>query len=157
MLIICNFFYIDECTRWEIREGLNPIIKAVGYNYKYDLSLPIPQYYEIVEETRDHLISRPDAILVNWGHVIDGNIHLNVVTPGNFEEDTELKALLEPFIFEAVMKRGGSISAEHGLGQQKNKYLETYAKDQISVDAMKRMKDLFDPNNILNPGKYLPI
>lgn len=55
------------------------------------------------------------------------------------------------------MKRGGSISAEHGLGQQKNKYLGTYAKDQISVDAMKRMKDLFDPNNILNPGKYLPI
>lgn len=136
---------------------MNPIIKAVGYNYKYDLSLPIPQYYEIVEETRDHLISRPDAILVNWGHVIDGNIHLNVITPGNFEEDTELKALLEPFIFEAVMKRGGSISAEHGLGQQKNKYLGTYAKDQISVDAMKRMKDLFDPNNILNPGKYLPI
>eukprot|EP00551_Chaetoceros_affinis_P004012 CAMPEP_0203677564 /NCGR_PEP_ID=MMETSP0090-20130426/28611_1 /ASSEMBLY_ACC=CAM_ASM_001088 /TAXON_ID=426623 /ORGANISM="Chaetoceros affinis, Strain CCMP159" /LENGTH=146 /DNA_ID=CAMNT_0050544483 /DNA_START=1 /DNA_END=438 /DNA_ORIENTATION=+ len=114
---------------WEIRESCNPIIKAQGYNYKYDLSLPIPQYYDIVEETRNHLRARPDAILVNWGHVIDGNIHLNVITPGVFEEDPELKSLLEPFIFEAVVRRGGSISAEHGLGQQKSKYLGTYAKN----------------------------
>lgn len=110
-----------------------------------------------MEETRNHLLSRrPDAILVNWGHVIDGNIHLNVITPGVFEEDRELKSLLEPFIFEAVVRRGGSISAEHGLGQQKNKYLGTYAKNEEAVSIMKSMKQLFDPNGILNPKKLLP-
>lgn len=67
----------EQYKRWEIRESCNPIIKAVGYNYKYDLSLPIPQYYEIAEDTRNHLKRRPDAIIVNWGHAIDGNIHLN--------------------------------------------------------------------------------
>lgn len=141
---------------WDIRESCNPIIKAAGYNYKYDLSLPISQYYDIVEETRNHLQSRPDVIIVNWGHVIDGNIHINVITPGIHQEDIALKALLEPFIFEAVVKRGGSISAEHGLGQQKNKYLGTYAKNDAAVSIMKSMKQLFDPNGILNPGKYLP-
>lgn len=95
-------------------------------------------------------------MLVNWGHVIDGNIHLNVITPGNYEEDSELKSLLEPFIFEAVVRRGGSISAEHGLGQQKNKYLGTYAKNPEAVSIMKSMKNMFDPHGILNPGKYLP-
>jgi FAD/FMN-containing dehydrogenase len=142
--------------RWDIRESCNPIIKALGYNYKYDLSLPIPLYYDIVEETRNHLKDRPDAIVVNWGHVIDGNIHLNIITPGVFEEDADLKALLEPFIFEAVIHRGGSISAEHGLGQQKNKYLGKYAKDPQAVQMMKSLKHLFDPNGILNPGKFLP-
>ncbi len=143
--------------RWEIRESCNPIIKAEGYNYKYDLSIPIPQYYEIVEETREKLKStRPDVIIVNWGHVIDGNIHINIVTPGKFEEDEEVKSLLEPFIFEAVVKRGGSISAEHGLGQQKNNYLGKYAKNHEAVAIMKSMKNMFDPNGILNPGKYLP-
>lgn len=105
---------------------------------------------------RKHLESRPDAILANWGHVIDGNIHINVVTPGVFEEDAGIKALLEPFIFESVLKRGGSISAEHGLGQQKNKYLGKYAKDEQAVSIMRSVKQLFDPNGILNPGKYLP-
>mmetsp|Transcript_20134 Transcript_20134/g.24819 ORF Transcript_20134/g.24819 Transcript_20134/m.24819 type:complete len:511 (+) Transcript_20134:43-1575(+) len=141
---------------WHIREGCNPIIKAKGYNYKYDLSLPIPQFYDIIEETRRRLSSRPDAICVNWGHVIDGNIHINVITPGKFEEDEEIKALLEPIIFESVVRRSGSISAEHGLGQQKNKYLGVYAKNQEALSIMKSMKELFDPNGIMNPGKYLP-
>ncbi len=144
------------CKRWDIRESCNPIIKAIGYNYKYDLSLPIPLYYDIVDEVRNHLKSRPDVKLVNWGHVIDGNIHLNLITPGIFEVDPQLKELLEPFVFEAVVKRGGSISAEHGLGQQKNKYLGVYAKDHHVVHIMKQLKQLFDPNNIMNPGKYLP-
>lgn len=152
--IICSSW---ETPRWEIRESCNPIVKAQGYNYKYDLSLPIPQYYEIVEELREHLQAKEsDAIAVNWGHVIDGNIHVNVITPGKFEEDSELKSLLEPFIYESVVRRGGSISAEHGLGQQKNQYLGTYAKNEEAVSIMKSMKEMFDPYGILNPGKYLP-
>ena len=54
-----------------------------------------------------------------------------------------------------MKERGGSISAEHGLGQQKNKYLGTYAKDEQVVSMMRNLKQVFDPNVILNPGKYL--
>ncbi len=88
--------------------------------------------------------------------VIDGNLHLNVITHDQFEFDEEIKAAIEPYIFESVFKRGGSISAEHGLGQCKNEYLGVYAKNKAVVSLMKEMKDFFDPNGICNPGKFLP-
>ena len=87
--------------------------------------------------------------------VIDGNLHFNVLTPNNFEKDDDLKELLEPFIFEAVMRRKGSISAEHGLGQCKNEYLNSVKSTQV-LSMMKMMKSTVDPKGILNPGKYLP-
>lgn len=141
---------------WEIRESCNPIIKAVGYNYKYDVSLPLSEYYEIAHVIRERLATKPEALVVNWGHVIDGNLHLNVITPGNFQVDHELKDLIEPFLFESVVNRGGSISAEHGLGQSKNRYLGIYAKNDSVLNIMKSLKALFDPNGIMNPGKLLP-
>lgn len=54
---------------WEIRESCNPVIKSQGYNYKYDLSLPLKEYYDIAEEMRERLSSRTDVMVVNWGHV----------------------------------------------------------------------------------------
>jgi len=141
---------------WEVRESCNPIVKSKGYNYKYDLSLPLSEYYDIAEEMRDRLSEIPNVLVVNWGHVCDGNLHLNIITPGKFEVDNTVKDLIEPFIFESVVKRGGSISAEHGLGQCKNNYLGKYAKDDATVRVMQSLKKTFDPNGILNPGKFLP-
>eukprot|EP00557_Chaetoceros_sp_GSL56_P012864 CAMPEP_0176483390 /NCGR_PEP_ID=MMETSP0200_2-20121128/3892_1 /TAXON_ID=947934 /ORGANISM="Chaetoceros sp., Strain GSL56" /LENGTH=303 /DNA_ID=CAMNT_0017879787 /DNA_START=726 /DNA_END=1640 /DNA_ORIENTATION=+ len=141
---------------WEIRESCNPIIREIGYNYKYDVSLSLSDYYDIAEEMRKRLATKPEAIVVNWGHVIDGNLHLNIVTPGVFSVDEQVKELIEPFIFESVVRRGGSISAEHGLGQCKNNYLGKYAKTEDAVKVMKSLKKIFDPNGIMNPGKFLP-
>lgn len=141
---------------WEIRESCNPIIKSRGYNYKYDISLPIKDYYKIAEEMRERLFACSQAVVVNWGHVIDGNLHLNVVTPGNFEIDSDILHLIEPYIFESVVRKGGSISAEHGLGQCKNNYLGKYAKSSSVVSVMAILKRNFDPHGILNPGKLLP-
>lgn len=142
---------------WSVREHCNPVTKNEGYNYKYDVSLPIPQYYSFVEEMRQRICQkRPDVKDVNWGHVIDGNLHFNVTTPGNFKHDPEVQNLLEPYIFETVARRNGSISAEHGLGRCKNQYMGKFAKNAAAVEIMKNLKKMFDPNNILNPGKYLP-
>lgn len=88
--------------------------------------------------------------------IIDGNLHFNVITPGNYELDPEIKNLLEPYLYEAVSRRGGSISAEHGIGQSKNKYLPI-AKPPEVLNLMRTVKNSFDPNGIMNPGKYLPI
>ena len=90
------------------------------------------------------------------GHVIDGNLHFNVTTPGKFEHDSEVQDLLEPYIFESVARRNGSISAEHGLGRCKNQYMGTFAKNPAAVEIMRNIKKMFDPNGILNPGKLLP-
>lgn len=145
-----------KTNRWEIRESCNPIIREIGYNYKYDISLPLSDYYDIAEEMRERLATKPEAVVVNWGHVIDGNLHLNIVTPGAFSADEKIKSLIEPFIFESVIRRGGSISAEHGLGQCKNNYLGKYAKNEDVLKVMKSLKKIFDPNGIMNPGKFLP-
>ena len=142
---------------WAIREHCNPATKATGYNWKYDISIPVSEYYDIAEEMRDRINAvRPDALCVNWGHVIDGNLHLNVTTPGEFEEDEELTALIEPYLFEAVVRRKGSISAEHGLGRCKNEYLGSLAKNEAALTRMRMIKNMFDPHGILNPGKFLP-
>lgn len=141
---------------WEIRESCNPIVASQGRVYKYDLSIPISQFDDFVCDIRQRIQeTHPEATVVNWGHVIDGNIHLNVTTPGVFEKDPELESRLEPYIFEAVIRRRGSISAEHGLGQCKNEYLKI-CKDETSLQMMQSIKELFDPNGIMNPGKFLP-
>ena len=134
-------------------------MKAKGYNYKYDLSLPLSDYYKIVEETRERISSsnKPDLKIANWGHLADGNLHMNIYTPGLFDVDHEVEDFLVPYIFESVAKRGGSISAEHGLGQDKNKYLGKYAKSDAVLSVMRSLKRSFDPNGIMNPGKFLPL
>ena len=85
----------------------------------------------------------------------DGNLHCNIVCPGVFERDAELSKLIDESILKEVMKRNGSISAEHGLGQYKHKYLPQI-KDQHTLKTMYNIKNLFDPHQIMNPGKYLP-
>jgi len=145
-------------NRWNIRESCNPIVKADGYNYKYDISIPIPEFYDMVEEMKDHLSTNyttRSTRTVSWGHVIDGNLHLNITTPGIFTEDKTLTEVIEPYIFESVIRRNGSISAEHGLGQCKNNYLPM-VKDATVVMLMKSVKDMLDPHGIMNPGKFLP-
>jgi len=141
---------------WDVRESCGPIVKSTGYLYKYDISIPIGDFEDIALEMRDRLAqSHPSAIVVNWGHIVDGNLHLNITTPNIFEEDKTLTERIEPYIFESVIHRGGSISAEHGLGQCKNNYL-TIAKDPTALNIMKSIRTMFDPKGIMNPGKYLP-
>lgn len=80
-------------------------------------------------------------------------MHLNIVVD-QFTQETY--KLVEPFVFEYVSKHNGSISAEHGIGFHKTKYLH-YSKSAESIDLMKQVKALMDPQNILNPYKVLPL
>ena len=132
---------------------------------KYDISLPASHYYQIVEATRE-LISKSDEfnaeektkILPNGhGHVGDGNLHLNVVLPGYDDVSLQERAknVIEPFVMDYVRKVNGSISAEHGVGQQKPAFLH-YSKSHNMIQTMATIKKALDPNHILNPYKVLP-
>ncbi len=83
----------------------------------------------------------------------DGNLHCNVVTPGVYEKDPNFQEFVDGCVFEAVKKRHGSISAEHGLGQYKNKYMP-HIKEAPVLGTMLAIKHLLDPHGIMNPGKY---
>ncbi|KAI0724439.1 FAD-binding domain-containing protein [Cerioporus squamosus] len=143
---------------WAIREGLTEAVSKEGKAYKYDISVPLNKFQEVVDKTREHLRSKDllheNAVkyVVGYGHVGDGNLHLNVVAAAY---TPEIEAALEPFVYELVASYKGSISAEHGIGVMKTHALQ-YSKNPTSIEWMKRIKALFDPNGIMNPGKVLP-
>jgi len=93
-----------------------------------------------------------DAELVCWGHLGDGNIHLNVITR---KVSPKLEACLEPWLFEWVIENGGSISAEHGVGRCKKDYMPKVHGPQV-LNLMRKLKNVFDPKGILNPNKMIP-
>lgn len=136
---------------WTLRESITSGLQRQGYVFKYDISLPVPRLYKIVEDLRQTIGDRVLNI-VGYGHIGDGNLHLNVVTP---EYDKDIHKSLEPYVYEWVKNSHGSISAEHGVGLKKAKYLH-YSKSAESIKMMQKIKKLFDPNEILNPYKVVP-
>ncbi|XP_054156823.1 D-2-hydroxyglutarate dehydrogenase, mitochondrial-like [Oppia nitens] len=134
--------------RERIAEGL----LVDGYSYKYDISLPLNVFYEIVNVMKDRLKTTKCLRVCGYGHIGDSNLHLNMTSK---VFDTDIKSQIEPFLYEYIAKHKGSISAEHGLGLMKNRYL-SYSKPAEAISMMKDIKRLIDPKNILNPNKMLP-
>ncbi|XP_031260778.1 D-2-hydroxyglutarate dehydrogenase, mitochondrial isoform X1 [Pistacia vera] len=135
---------------WRIREGVPEALMKAGAVYKYDLSLPVEKMYDLVEEMRLRL--GQTAKVIGYGHLGDGNLHLNISAP---QYNDAIFAQIEPYVYEWTSKHRGSISAEHGLGLMKaNKIF--YSKSPESVQVMGSIKKLLDPNGILNPYKVLP-
>lgn len=135
---------------WSWREGIAESLGHWGGVYKYDVSIPIQELYKLVEETRERLASagligddekHPVVEVVGYGHMGDSNLHLNVVTR---RFDKEVEQQLEPFVYEWISKRNGSISAEHGLGIAKKPYIG-YSRSETMIKLMKQVKGLFDP------------
>lgn len=128
-------------------------ITISGAVYKYDLSLPLRHMYELVEVMRRKLTGE-GLVTVGYGHLGDGNLHLNV---SSLEEKHSQFVLnqIEPFVYQWTSQKKGSISAEHGVGHMKAESIG-YSKSQKALGIMASMKKLFDPKLILNPYKVLP-
>ena len=137
---------------WKIRESVAEACNKVGLVYKYDLSLPIDKFDTLTQETREK--TKNMAFTTGYGHIGDGNIHINVGVYEKKNNET-IENMLEPWIFQWVRDRKGSISAEHGLGLMKGKYLE-YCKEKEVINVMRGFKQILDPKGILNPYKVLP-
>ncbi|RDX88084.1 D-2-hydroxyglutarate dehydrogenase, mitochondrial, partial [Mucuna pruriens] len=135
---------------WHLREGISEALMRAGAIYKYDLSIPVERMYDLVEEMRSRLGNT--ANVIGYGHLGDGNLHLNISTP---HYDDKILSRIEPFVYEWTSKHRGSISAEHGLGLMKASEI-FYSKSHETVQLMASIKNLLDPNHILNPYKVLP-
>ncbi|KAI1117012.1 hypothetical protein F5Y14DRAFT_404533 [Nemania sp. NC0429] len=145
---------------WSQREGITECIGHFGGTYKYDVSIPLKDLYRLVDETRERIEAAglkgdtdefPVVEVVGYGHMGDCNLHLNVAVR---RYDKRVEEVLEPFVYEWIGKINGSISAEHGLGIAKKKYLG-FSKNDAMIDLMKQIKKLYDPNGIMNPYKYV--
>ncbi|MCO5583085.1 hypothetical protein L7F22_036992 [Adiantum nelumboides] len=135
---------------WQLREGVTESLSKAGAVYKYDLSIPVPHLYSLVEDLQKRLGDL--AIVMGYGHLGDGNLHLNISA---LHYDEKILSLIEPFVYEWTASRKGSISAEHGLGFMKAEAIY-YSKAPGLVQWMARFKQMFDCNGILNPYKVLP-
>ena len=142
---------------WELRDGISESI-APDTPYKNDISVRIGDIPEFLEDVESIVQSNyPDVEVCWFGHIGDGNLHLNILKPetASIEEFFERCHSISPKLFELIQKRNGSISAEHGVGQLKRDFL-SYSRSSEEIQAMKGLKRVFDPNGIMNPEKLFP-
>ncbi|MBH0064101.1 FAD-binding oxidoreductase [Psychrobacter sp. SZ93C1] len=139
---------------WKLREYISETI-SVFTPYKNDVSVLISHVPEFITEI-DHIVSSnyPDFEVCWFGHIGDGNLHLNILKPENMSKDDFFAEcqVVNKYVFETVQKYGGSVSAEHGVGMTKKPYL-SYSRSETEIDYLREVKKVFDPNNIMNRGK----
>ena len=142
---------------WRLREMFGEVQRHEGGSIKHDVSVPVAAVPDFIAEANAAVAALlPEARPVPFGHLGDGNIHYNVSQPVGADRAEFLARWNEvnAAVFAVVKKFGGSISAEHGVGVMKRDLLPS-VKDPIALDLMRKIKNLLDPNNILNPGKVL--
>lgn len=138
-------------TLWQLRERISESLVKFSYTYKYDISLPHKYFYEVVDATKEHLKGFNNISVSGFGHLGDGNLHLNVETE---KFSREILDAIEPWLFKWTSERGGSISAEHGIGFKKRSYVGL-GKSPAAISLMKSIKHQLDPTGIMNPYKVI--
>ena len=133
---------------WRIRES---IPEAQFTNVKHDVSVPVSRVPDLIQGAGEALARRfPAAQVYAFGHVGDGNVHYNVGPA----ELVASRAAVNRIVYDAVAALGGSISAEHGLGQLKREEAARH-KDPLELELMRALKAALDPRGLMNPGKVL--
>lgn len=147
----------ERANMWRTRENMSEVQGREGASIKHDVSVPVAAVAEMIErgsEAAARLI--PGIRPCPFGHMGDGNIHFNFSPPVG-ADDAEFAAqapVLHDAIYEIVLELGGSVSAEHGIGQLKTELLKQ-VKDPVALEIMRKIKGVLDPNGIMNPGKML--
>jgi len=147
----------QQAAFWKLREVISPAQKPEGGSIKHDVSVPIAAVPAFIAQANAAVTKLvPGSRPVPFGHLGDGNIHYNVSQPAGGDKDAFLARWhdVSAAVFEIVLKMGGSISAEHGIGVMKRDELPE-VKDKVAIEVMRGIKAMLDPLNIMNPGKVL--
>jgi len=142
---------------WALRENVSEAQAAEGPNIKHDISIPISRIGEFIAVTDAKLAAAfPGVRMVTFGHLGDGNLHYNVTHPEGGDEAAFIARTddVNRLVHDSVAAFGGSISAEHGIGQYKRDEIVRY-KSPVEIELMRAVKRAVDPLGIMNPGKVL--
>ncbi|PJZ26851.1 FAD-binding oxidoreductase [Leptospira hartskeerlii] len=145
-------------TFWKYREGISESISIDYTVHKNDISLPLRNMNPFLEDMQSLLSSKyPGFEIALFGHIGDGNLHLNIVKPKDLSDAEFFSQCkkVDPSMFELLQKHHGSISAEHGIGLLKKDFLH-FSRSSAEIEVMRMIKKALDPKNLLNPGKILP-
>jgi len=143
---------------WRLREDISESLAKYS-PYKNDISVAISQVPAFMTELNSILAKAYPTWEVVWfGHIGDGNLHINILRPEGMTKEDFVKECrkVDVLVFEAIMKHKGSISAEHGVGLTKKPFLR-FTRSQAEIDMMKGIKKVFDPDCIMNPGKVIDL
>jgi glycolate oxidase len=145
----------DGAELWAIRRYMSAAVGRIRPNkINEDIVVPrsrVPDYLEAMER----LQAESGLPIVCFGHVGDGNIHVNIMVDASNPDELGNSVGVKRRVFELAVEQGGTISGEHGIGIMKSEFLPLALQPEL-IDAMKRIKRALDPNNILNPGKIFP-
>jgi FAD/FMN-containing dehydrogenase len=144
---------------WTLREGISESLSATGLPHKNDIALPVAKLEVFCAELESLFrASYPDWEICLFGHIGDGNLHVNIMKPDALDKQAFLARTSEVdhAIFTLLKRFGGSISAEHGIGLLKKPYLG-YTRSPAELALLKTVKQALDPNHILNPGKVIDV
>lgn len=148
---------------WHMRESMSDAQKPEGGSIKHDVSVPVSKIPSFMAEAEQAVLAAmPGARVCAFGHLGDGNIHYNISQPISADMAADKAAFIgrwreiNAIVHGIVLAAGGSISAEHGIGQLKRDEL-AHIRSPIEMDLMRRIKQAFDPAGIMNPGKVVAI
>lgn len=146
----------QRSTLWQLREDMSEAQKRRGPSIKHDIAIPssaIPRFLELAQQA---LYSRfPHCSIMAFGHAGDGNLHYNVsYTRADNRDLFADEASVNRLVYDVVYRLNGTLAAEHGIGQLKTHWLEHY-KDPLALALMRSIKKQLDPDNLMNPGKWL--
>lgn len=144
-------------TFWRFREDISESL-ARYHPYKNDISVPINEVPSFISAL-DKILSQsyPQWEVIWFGHIGDGNLHINILRPLGLSKEDFIKECrrVDVMVFSEVARHMGSISAEHGVGLSKRSFIH-HTRSHFELEAMRGIKKIFDPDGILNPGKLLP-
>lgn len=143
---------------WQLRERISESI-APRTPYKNDISVVVSKVPGFLKEI-DEVVTEhyPNFEIIWFGHIGDGNVHLNILKPEDMDKTDFFRQCekVNKWVFEIVERHRGSISAEHGVGMIKKPYLG-YTRSEAEIGYLRAIKQVFDPNGVMNPGKLLDV
>ncbi|MGZ3770482.1 MAG: FAD-binding oxidoreductase [Bdellovibrio sp.] len=147
---------VQASTFWRYREDISESLAKYS-PYKNDIAVRISKVPALMNDL-DKILAQayPTWEVIWFGHIGDGNLHINILRPAGMSKEEFVKECrkVDTLVFETVKKYKGSISAEHGVGLTKKSFL-SYTRSEAEIEIMRGIKKVFDPDNIMNPGKVL--
>ncbi|MGB3738005.1 MAG: FAD-binding oxidoreductase [Pontixanthobacter sp.] len=144
---------------WLLRDSISAAERAIGPAMQHDISVPVARMADFIAAVIPEVETRfAGCTAAAFGHLGDGNVHFHVLAPKGAvagEWETQEGAQISRFVHDRVTEWGGSISAEHGIGQMKRDELGRLG-DPVALSMMRRVKQALDPHDLFNPGKLLP-
>jgi len=145
----------DTQSLWAARKALSPLLRDIApRKINEDIVVPVSRLPELLNGLRE-LSAKHRIANANFGHAGNGNIHVNLLAhPDDADEMQRAEACLSE-VFDLVLRLNGTLSGEHGVGREKRPFVAREI-DPATLELMRNIKRVFDPNNILNPGKLFP-